>query len=520
MVAKKKRALKETVKKKNNNKTGGRGTIVKKKRNERNYSIESMQAALNAMGEGQTLRQAAHNFGVPKSTLHLKSKNQGPLECRKYPNTILGSEVEREIELWIIFCADSGFPVTKSRLLDCVQKYLLGDKVKDKTPFKNNRPGQHWYRAFMKRHPNLSNRIAQNLTCTRAAVTEEDLREWFSKVKRYLEDKNLLNIEPHRIFNLDESAFMLVPKDNKVITEKGTRAPYQIVSDNEKASLTVLFTTAASGLMAPPMILFDLKTSPKKSTLDQIPTGWGVGNTERGWMTAESFYSYITNVFYKWLIENNYVFPIILYVDGHSSHMTLPLLKFCKEHLIELIVLYPNATHIIQPLDVAIFHPLKDSYRKVLHQWRIDNNVIDVKKNMFAPVLKMALDSHDLTPAVKNGFRACGLYPFDANAVNYNILSKKSKKKDASVKPDSTNIYQNSIAKKAELLDIFDKNLISPAILEFFKQAELEGKWNGDQSYVALFESWCKLRKLCSGKKNLRLIIQTYTASIFSNLYC
>ena len=72
MVAKKRRTLKETVKKKNNNKTGGRGTIVKKKRNERNYSVESMQAALNAMGEGQTLRQAAHNFGVPKSTLYLK----------------------------------------------------------------------------------------------------------------------------------------------------------------------------------------------------------------------------------------------------------------------------------------------------------------------------------------------------------------------------------------------------------------------------------------------------------------
>ena len=62
---------------KKNKKISSRGTVVQKKRNEKNYSIESMQAALiNAMGEGQTLRQAAHNFGVPKSTLYLKSKNQ------------------------------------------------------------------------------------------------------------------------------------------------------------------------------------------------------------------------------------------------------------------------------------------------------------------------------------------------------------------------------------------------------------------------------------------------------------
>ncbi|TGZ48876.1 Uncharacterized protein DBV15_12526, partial [Temnothorax longispinosus] len=492
------KTVKETAKKKKKSASGQyRRAVAKKKRSEKNYSVETLQAALNATGEGLTLRQVAHSFGVPKSTLFFKLKYNSPLECRKGPKTVLSAEEENEIASWIVFCADSGFPVNKTRLLDCVQKYFNNNKAK--TPFKNNRPGQHWYRAFMNRHPNLSTRIAQNLTSTRAAVTEVDLRNWFAKVKQYLDTKNLLHIEPHRVFNLDESAFMLVPKDNKVITEKGVKAPYQIVSGNEKASLTILFTVAASGVMPPPMILFDLKTSPKKNVLDQIPRGWGVENTERGWMTGESFYSYISNVFYKWLQENNYVFPIILYVDGHSLHMTLPLLKFCKEHLIELVVLYPNATHIIQPLDVAVFHPLKDSYRKVLRQWRIDNNVVDVKKHMFAPVLKMALESYDLTDAVKNGFRACGLYPFNADAVNYNVLSKKSKKKDASINLHSTNNSdQDSIIKNTELLAMFEKNVISPDIVESFKQAESENKWNGDVKYVALYESWLKLKKLCS----------------------
>lgn len=67
------------------------------------------------------------------------------------------------------------------------------------------------------------------------------------------------------MFNLDESAFMLVPKDNEVITEKGTKAPYQIASSNENASITALFTTSATGVIPPPMILFDLKTTPKEN---------------------------------------------------------------------------------------------------------------------------------------------------------------------------------------------------------------------------------------------------------------
>ena len=84
----------------------------------------------------------------------------------------------------------------------------------------------------MRRPPNLAKRVAQNLTSTRAFFT--DLRAWFSRVKANLEEKNLLSISPDRIFNLGGSSFMLVPKENSDITEKGARAPYQIVSANEK----------------------------------------------------------------------------------------------------------------------------------------------------------------------------------------------------------------------------------------------------------------------------------------------
>ena len=152
---------------------------------------------------------------------------------------------------------------------------------------------------------------------------------------------------------------MLVPKDNSVIKQKGAKSVYQIVESNEKACLTVLFVASAAGIMPPPMILFDLKTTPRKNVLQRIPTGWDIGNTERGWMTAESFYSYIANVFFKWLQDKNYEFPVVLYMDGHLSYLTLPLCKFFQEHEIELMALYPNATLIIQPLDVAIFHPLQ-----------------------------------------------------------------------------------------------------------------------------------------------------------------
>lgn len=149
---------------------------------------------------------------------------------------------------------------------------------------------------------------------------------------------------------------------------------YKVVNADEKENLTVLFMVNADGLMAPPMILFWYQRIPFSVTAS-MPPDWIAGTTERGWMTAESFYEYVTNHFYPWLLKNDIEFPVILYVDGHSSHLTLPLCNFCRDKKIELIALYPNATHILQPLDVSVFHPLKVAWKSAVDKWRLENTL-------------------------------------------------------------------------------------------------------------------------------------------------
>ena len=91
-------------------------------------------------------------------------------------------------------------------------------------------------------------------------------------------------------------------------------------------------------------------------------------------MVSETFYSYVANVFYPWCIKNQIELPVILYVDGHSSHITKPLSDFCVDHKIELVALFPNATHIMQPMDVSLFRSLKISWKDAVRKWRIDND--------------------------------------------------------------------------------------------------------------------------------------------------
>ncbi|KYQ50352.1 hypothetical protein ALC60_10553, partial [Trachymyrmex zeteki] len=107
-----------------------------------------------------------------------------------------------------------------------------------------------------------------------------------------------------------------------------------------------------------------------------------------------------------WLTENNIERPVILYVDGHCSHLTLPVADFCTEYNIELIALYPNA-----------------------HIFRIGvHKIKTLRKADFTPLLQKAIDSMDLRKIMTNGFHKTGLYPFFPDVIRYNELLRKTKK--------------------------------------------------------------------------------------------
>lgn len=318
-----------------------------------NYTEDQMKNALEAVANGMPISTASKLYNVPRITLMYKHKGKSPIERKMGPETILTKEEERQLVRWIFHVGDSGFPVTKVQLLDSVQ--VLLKNLKRTNCFNHGRPGRHWYESFLKRHPNIATRVSQNLTHSRATVTEEKIRKWFSEVKTYLTENNLLNIleEPQRVFNCDETAFFLSPKESKVLVRKGDKAIYNFINSDEKECITTLVTGNAAGILAPPMVMFSFQRIPK-NIVQSIPEDWGLGKTDNGWMTGESFYEYITNIFHVWLLKNDIPLPVILYVDGHSSHITMPLSDFCTKNGIILVALYPNATHILQPMDVAI----------------------------------------------------------------------------------------------------------------------------------------------------------------------
>jgi hypothetical protein len=113
------------------------------------------------------------------------------------------------------------------------------------------------------------------------------------------------------------------------------------------------------------MIVYPYKRFPT-NIAKSVPPGWGIGVSDTGWMKMDVMSDYIENIIYPYLKNIGTSFPVILFLDGHSTHLSYKLSSLRVKLQIILICLYPNATPIMQPADVAAFKPIKNGWKKRL----------------------------------------------------------------------------------------------------------------------------------------------------------
>lgn len=240
------------------------------------YSEDQLRSAIEEFKtDNISIRDVAKKYGIPSTTLYCKARGVRPIERKMGPKPILGSFVEKRIVKCLFTLADAGFPLSKQQLLDNVADFA---SKQSENPFKNGRPGRKWFELFRSRHPSISMRVAQNISRARAGVTEENLRNWFEKTRKFCETNDCFEAltDPRRVYNLDETAFFLSPEVGKVMAKKGAKSVYNTIKNSDRQCTTVLMGGNAAGQMAPSMLVFKAKNIPKKIS-DHLPDNWGIG---------------------------------------------------------------------------------------------------------------------------------------------------------------------------------------------------------------------------------------------------
>ena len=60
-------------------------------------------------------------------------------------------------------------------------------------------------------------------------------------------------------------------------------------------------------------------------------------------------------------------------MDGHSSHYCPGVIHRGSKSKVVLMALPPNTAHLMQPLDKGIYGPLKVKWKKVSHEFVVQN---------------------------------------------------------------------------------------------------------------------------------------------------
>lgn len=406
---------------------------------------------------GESASEVSRRFDVLRSTLIYKATGKSPTERRMGPSPALGTSAEKILLNWVVGLAQRGFPMYKLDLILSVQQICKALALTNL--FNNDKPGKKWLYLFLKRHLEIAMHTVEKLSKVRAIVTEHGVRERFKEVDNYLTNCDVKSFleDPTRVLNCDKSSFMMCSKSEKVLGIRGQKNVYEVHQGNDKDNITVLFNVSASGEIAPTMVVYLGKRLPQLS----MPENWAIGRSEKGWMKGEIFFEYLVNIFYKWLKDKKVLFPVLMFLDGHSPKK---LSKFCSDHDIILIALFPNATHLLQPLDVAVFKPRKQGWSKGVHEWRMSHHGQKLTKYDFAPILANIITTSMKTKSISNGFKCTGLVPFDPKQVDYSkveVLSSVNKPKQTVIPNLRVSDAQSSLN--------FMESFINPTTLNEFK---------------------------------------------------
>lgn len=272
-------------------------------------------------------------------------------------------------------------------------------------------------KAFLKRNPEVSERVGEPLGKERAMVTVQKLERWFQNFEQYMKstevkDGKSVLADSRRLFNCDESGFPLAGKQEKVLAPTGSKNVYSF-SNSDKRQITVLACINADGLFLPPMLIFP-NSRFRYNPLDGAPQDWFIGRSKNGWINSEVFYEWVCNHFVPQVKKNNVPLPVVLFVDGHQSHLSYETAEFCSQNQVILYCLPSHASHIIQPCDLTLFKSLKENWKKEVRKWKAEHITQNVTKLNFASVFAQAWQASSKKSIAENGFRASGLYPLNA----------------------------------------------------------------------------------------------------------
>jgi hypothetical protein len=313
--------------------------------------------------------------------------------------------------------------------------------------------GGHWLKRFFQRHPEYRIRKRRAIDLDRKKAHEPaTIQTWFEKLKATIDQ---YGITEDNIYNFDETGFNIgIGRDQWIITREFSK-PVWTGSNTNREYATVIEAVSATGNIIPPFIIFAAKCV-LQGWFDETEIGKWIGVTDTGYVNDLITYQWVQH-FHRTTKHQVKGTHRLLICDGFGSHMTYEFVRFCEDNQIIVFFLIPHTSHILQPLDVGVFHAYKHWHSEAIA------NATQTGGGKFTKIeFLYALDTIRQKTFKKqticHGFRATGIVPYNPQIVIENLEDYHR----PATPPDgnSSGSSHNSTPKTAERFRMMGRKLI------------------------------------------------------------
>ena len=108
----------------------------------------------------------------------------------------------------------------------------------------------------------------------------------------------------------------------------------------------------------------------------------------------------------------------LLIMDNHRSNISLGVIATARKNGVDIVSITPHCSHVVQPLDVTVYGPLKKSLArqvKYFHDSHPGQHITDMEiGKLFTNAYNTVFRNQEL---IMSGFEATGIYPYNPGRV-------------------------------------------------------------------------------------------------------
>ena len=361
-------------------------------------------------GRIKSLRAAAMLYEVPITTLHARTEGRiSRVEKRPSGHKLTALEEDSLVE-WIL-SMDSRGAAPRPATVGEMANILLATRGTNPSPT----VGKNWVSTFVKRRDELQSRYSKRYDYQRAQNEDpQSIRVWFESVKRVVEENGILAED---IYNFDETGFAMgLISAQKVVTRAEYYGRRAILQPGNREWVTAIETICSDGYSLPPCVVFQGKVYIAGWFESNLPSDWRIEVSSNGWTTDEIGLRWLEKHFIPHTNSRVRGRYRLLILDGHGSHLTPQFDRICADNNIIPLCMPAHSSHLLQPLDVGCFAPLKRAYgRFVSDLARASYNHID-KLDFLAEYPRARIEAFK-PQTIQTSFAATGITPFNPERV-------------------------------------------------------------------------------------------------------